>query len=158
MPKKFTGENSKAAVARARKDAVKKEEAEKKKKAVEDAYWQDNDKNIARKQQRKEEAERKRLETLQRKHENRLAHDLELQALSCKVVEPSKVTQASIEARKRAEEERKQKEEKEHLLRMQRLEVEKEDIEENVNLLRVQKFLPLPLLFIRFKMQILDAY
>ncbi|VDN00093.1 unnamed protein product [Thelazia callipaeda] len=95
MPKKFTGENSKAAVARA---------------LLSDSY------------------------------------------------EVKQVTQASIEARKRAEEERKQKEEKEHLLRMQRLEVEKEDIEENVNLLRVQKFLPLPLLFIRFKMQILDAY
>lgn len=38
--------------ARARKEAVKREEAEKKKKAEEDAYWQDDNKNVARKQRK----------------------------------------------------------------------------------------------------------
>lgn len=53
MPKKFTGENSKAAAARARKEAVRKGEAERKKQAEEDAYWRDDDKGAMRKQQRK---------------------------------------------------------------------------------------------------------
>ncbi|VDK76512.1 unnamed protein product [Gongylonema pulchrum] len=49
----------------------------------------------------------------------------------------SQVTQAAIEAHKRAEEERRREEEKERLLREQRIEVEKEEIEENVNKLEV---------------------
>ena len=53
MPKKFKGENSKAQEARARKEAVKALEQEKKKQAEEDALWADDDKHIARKQQRK---------------------------------------------------------------------------------------------------------
>ena len=53
MPKKFKGENSKAAEARARKDAVREAEHQKKKQAEEDAYWADDDKHVARKQQRK---------------------------------------------------------------------------------------------------------
>ena len=53
MPKKFKGENSKAAEARARKEAVKVEEAVRKQKAVEDEYWRDDDKHVMRKQQRK---------------------------------------------------------------------------------------------------------
>ncbi|VDK73886.1 unnamed protein product [Litomosoides sigmodontis] len=123
--------------ARARKEAAKREEAEKKKKAEEDAYWQDDDKNVARKQ-RKEEAERKRMEALQRKHENRLAHDEEMKALLGKGAGSSKVTQAAIEANKRAEEERKCEEEKERLLKEQRLKAKEEEIEENVNQLEVE--------------------
>lgn len=38
-----------------------------------------------------EEAERKRMEALQRKHENRLAHDEEMKALLGKAAGPSKV-------------------------------------------------------------------
>ncbi len=53
MPKKFKGENSKAAEARARKAAQKDAENEKKQKALEDEYWKDDDKHAARKQQRK---------------------------------------------------------------------------------------------------------
>ena len=53
MPKKFKGENSKAQEARARKAAQKEEETIKKTKAAEDEYWRDDDKHIARKQQRK---------------------------------------------------------------------------------------------------------
>lgn len=53
MPKKFTGENSKAAEARARKAEVKNRQAEEKQKAREDAYWADDDKLVAKKQARK---------------------------------------------------------------------------------------------------------
>lgn len=137
MPKKFSGENTKAVAARARREAVKKEEAERKKKAEEDAYWQDDDKNVTRKQ-RKEEAERKRMETLQRKHENRAAHDEEMKTLSRKTVGSSKITQATIEANKRAEEERKREGERERLLKEQRIEANEGEIEENVNQLEVE--------------------
>lgn len=53
MPKKFAGENSKAAAARARKSAVKEAEVAKKQKDVEDTYWKDDNKHILKKQQRK---------------------------------------------------------------------------------------------------------
>ena len=53
MPKKFKGENSKAAEARARKESKRQEELEKKQKALEDEYWRDDDKHALRKQQRK---------------------------------------------------------------------------------------------------------
>ena len=53
MPKKFKGENSKAVEARERKAATKKEEVSKKQKAAEDAYWADDDKQLAKKSQRK---------------------------------------------------------------------------------------------------------
>lgn len=53
MPKKFKGENSKAVEARERKSAAKREEADRKQKAAEDAYWADDDKQNAKKAQRK---------------------------------------------------------------------------------------------------------
>lgn len=53
MPKKFTGENSKSAVARARKEAVRQEKLMQKQKEIEDAYWKDDDKHVIKKQQRK---------------------------------------------------------------------------------------------------------
>lgn len=53
MPKKFKGDNSKAAEARSRKEQKKVEEQESKQKALEDEYWKDDDKYGARKQQRK---------------------------------------------------------------------------------------------------------
>lgn len=53
MPKKFKGTNSKAEEARARKEAVKVEERERKQKEEEDKLWEDNDKHVQRKQQRK---------------------------------------------------------------------------------------------------------
>lgn len=53
MPKKFQGENSKSAVARARKAEAAAQEKLKKDKALEDAYWQDDDKHVQRKQARK---------------------------------------------------------------------------------------------------------
>lgn len=51
MPKK--GENSKAVEAKARKAEAAKQVKDKKEKAAEDASWEDNDRNLARKQNRK---------------------------------------------------------------------------------------------------------
>jgi hypothetical protein len=53
MPKKFVGENSKAAVARARKNARAEEEKERKEQEADDEYWKDDDKHVMRKQNRK---------------------------------------------------------------------------------------------------------
>ena len=53
MPKKFKGTNSKAEEARARKDAVRLAEKERKQREEEDKYWEDNDKHVMKKQQRK---------------------------------------------------------------------------------------------------------
>lgn len=52
MPKKF-GSNTKAAEARERKEAAKFAEKERKEREAEDALWKDDDKHVARKQQRK---------------------------------------------------------------------------------------------------------
>ncbi|KAH3838526.1 hypothetical protein DPMN_111936 [Dreissena polymorpha] len=55
MPKKFKGENSKAAEAKERKSAQKADEAARKQAAEEDAFWADDDKHIVKKQQRKDQ-------------------------------------------------------------------------------------------------------
>ena len=53
MPKKFKGENSKAAEAKARKESALREQKERIDKEKEDALWEDNDKHNAVKQKRK---------------------------------------------------------------------------------------------------------
>jgi hypothetical protein len=53
MPKKFKGENSKAAVARERKSVAREAEEREKKRKEEDEYWKDEDKHVMRKQGRK---------------------------------------------------------------------------------------------------------
>ena len=53
MPKKFKGENSKVAEARARKSAAREQTEAAKQKAIEDEYWRDDDKHAAKKQARK---------------------------------------------------------------------------------------------------------
>ena len=53
MPKKFKGENSKAAEARARKSAAREQAEAAKQKAIKDEYWRDDDKHAAKKQARK---------------------------------------------------------------------------------------------------------
>lgn len=53
MPKKFAGENSKSAAARARKSAAKELEDTRRQQKLEDEYWKDDDKHAARKLQRK---------------------------------------------------------------------------------------------------------
>lgn len=64
MPKKFDGENSKVAVARARKEAVKQADHKKKEEKKEEEFWKDDDKNVQKKLQRKDEKEKKRIEQL----------------------------------------------------------------------------------------------
>ena len=53
MPKKFQTVNTKSEVARARKAEKKHEEKTKKEKEAEDKLWEDNDKHVLKKQQRK---------------------------------------------------------------------------------------------------------
>lgn len=53
MPKKFQGENSKAATARARKAEAMAVADARKKKEEEDRLWQETDKHVLKKEQRK---------------------------------------------------------------------------------------------------------
>ncbi|XP_074834234.1 coiled-coil domain-containing protein 124 isoform X1 [Carettochelys insculpta] len=53
MPKKFQGENTKSAAARARKAEAKAAADAKRQQELEDAFWKDEDKHVMRKEQRK---------------------------------------------------------------------------------------------------------
>ncbi|KAG8594738.1 hypothetical protein GDO81_001316 [Engystomops pustulosus] len=99
MPKKFQGENTKSAAARARKAEAKAVADAKRQQDLEDAYWQDDDKHVQRKEQRKEEKEKRRLELLERKKESQRLleeEDSKLKSKQAKPV-PTKVTRAQIE-------------------------------------------------------------
>jgi len=97
MPKKLST-NSKAAEARARKDAVKNAEKEKVEKAKEDALWADNDRQLAKKQQRKEEKERKEQEERERKKEREKLLEEEMSSIKGKTAPQNiKVTRAQVE-------------------------------------------------------------
>ncbi|CDQ62610.1 unnamed protein product [Oncorhynchus mykiss] len=104
MPKKFQGENSKAVTAKARKAEAKAVEDARKKKELEDALWQENDKHVLKKEQRKDDKEKKRLEALERKKENQRLLDEEAAKIKGKAKEAAaaavvagKVTRAQIE-------------------------------------------------------------
>ncbi|XP_075405012.1 coiled-coil domain-containing protein 124 [Tenrec ecaudatus] len=101
MPKKFQGENTKAAAARARKAEAKAAADAKKQKELEDAYWRDEDKHVMRKEQRKEEKEKRRLEQLERKKETQRLLEEEDSKLkggkAPRAAAPGKVTRAQIE-------------------------------------------------------------
>ncbi|KAL4658836.1 coiled-coil domain-containing protein 124 isoform X1 [Arapaima gigas] len=100
MPKKFQGENSKSASARARKAEAKAAEEARKKQELEDALWQDNDKHVLKKEQRKDDKEKKRLEALERKKENQRLleeEDAKLKGKPSKTTTGGKVTRAQIE-------------------------------------------------------------
>ncbi|KAL0901961.1 hypothetical protein ABMA27_007104 [Loxostege sticticalis] len=99
MPKKFTGENSKAVAARQRKEDAKLEKDQKLKKMIEDSQWEDNDDKLKKKQQKKEEQEKKRLEQLQKKAEAKALLDKEMESIKATVKAappPAKVTRAQI--------------------------------------------------------------
>lgn len=97
MPKKFQGENSKSAVARARKEAVQQAEREKVEREAEDAAWHDDDKHVARKQQRKECREKKKLEVAERKAVSKTMLEEEMQHIKfAKASQAAKVTRAQI--------------------------------------------------------------
>lgn len=99
MPKKFQGENTKAAEAKARKGAALAAAEEMKSKAKEDEFWTDDDKNVQRKFQRKDEKLKKKMETVERKVQNRLLHDDEINAIASSEKLPTvaaKITRAKI--------------------------------------------------------------
>uniref|UniRef100_A0A4W5R3Y6 Coiled-coil domain containing 124 n=1 Tax=Hucho hucho TaxID=62062 RepID=A0A4W5R3Y6_9TELE len=130
MPKKFQGENSKAMTAKARKAEAKAVEDARKKEELEDALWQENDKHVLKKEQRKDDKEKKRLEALERKKENQRLLDEEAAKIKGKAKEAaaaaaaaSKVTRAQIEEALQQQEQPKEKE-KSHL---------ESPLEENVN-------------------------
>lgn len=137
MPKKFQGENSKAATARARKAEAKAQADARKQKEIEDALWEDNDKHVMRKEQRKEDKEKRRLEALERKKENQRLLDEEdarikgraaKEAAAAAAAAAAKVTRAQIEETLRKEHEQKPQEVKEK--EKSHLEM---PLEENVN-------------------------
>lgn len=107
MPKKFSGENSKAAAARARKTTAKEAEVAKKQKEAEEAYWKDDDKQAQKKQQRKEEQEKKRQQQLEKKQVAKMLFEQEMATASTsgkggKSAPPPKLTRAQIEMVKAA--------------------------------------------------------
>ncbi|KAL1023268.1 hypothetical protein UPYG_G00038490 [Umbra pygmaea] len=131
MPKKFQGENSKAVTAKARKAEAKAVEDARKKKELEDALWQENDKHVLKKEQRKDDKEKKRLEALERKKENQRLLEEEAAKIKGKAKEAAaaaKVSRAQIEETLRAEQlqnqEQPKEKEKSHL---------ETPLEENVN-------------------------
>uniref|UniRef100_A0AAY5L2X5 Coiled-coil domain-containing protein n=1 Tax=Esox lucius TaxID=8010 RepID=A0AAY5L2X5_ESOLU len=109
MPKKFQGENSKAVTAKARKAEAKAVEDARKKKELEDALWQENDKHVLKKEQRKDDKEKKRLEALERKKENQRLLEEEAAKIKGKAKEAAaaaavgRVTRAQIEETLRVE-------------------------------------------------------
>lgn len=130
MPKKFQGENSKAATARARKAEAKAVADARKKQAEDDALWQETDKHVLKKEQRKDDKEKKRIELLERKKENQRLLDEESTKLKGKGGQKEvvgKVTRAQIEETLQNEQQRPQPpnpKEKSHL---------ETPLEENVN-------------------------
>jgi len=102
MPKKFATENTKAVASRERKKTAKDEASGKREKDLEDAKWRDDDKQIVKKQQKKEADERKRQEQVQRKAEAKAL--LEKEMGSIKIAKPSappaKVTRAQIQTKR----------------------------------------------------------
>ncbi|TFK06571.1 N-alpha-acetyltransferase 30 [Platysternon megacephalum] len=111
MPKKFQGENTKSAAARARKAEAKAAADAKRQQELEDAFWKDEDKHVMRKEQRKEEREKRRLEQLERKKEmQRLLEeeDAKLKGKLLKPITPGKITRAQIEETIRKDQQQKE--------------------------------------------------
>lgn len=95
MPKKL-GTNPKAAEARERKQLKKETANEKVKKNAEEALWADDDKQLQKKQNRKDEAERKKAEALRKKQESKQLLEQEMSSIKSAKVQPQKITQAQI--------------------------------------------------------------
>lgn len=118
MPKKFKGENSKAASAKERKAAAKEAADREKRQKEEDEYWRDDSKQVTRKQERKvltakptppvqcsvsarssptqDDRERKRQEQLERKQEAKLVLEEEEAKIGGKTKSAPKVTRTQI--------------------------------------------------------------
>ena len=82
------GMNSKAVEARERKAAVKKATQEKAAREAEDRVWHDDDKSVARKQQKREEDERKKAEAARRKAEAKALLDQEMSSIKTQGKQP----------------------------------------------------------------------
>jgi len=92
--------NPKAVEARARKEAAATEKAKKNEKQAEDALWEDNDKHVKRKENKKDEAEKKEKERLLRKQEAAKLLEQETEALNAakpKAAKPVKKSQYEID-------------------------------------------------------------
>ncbi|XP_045595122.1 coiled-coil domain-containing protein 124 [Procambarus clarkii] len=103
MPKKFQGENSKAAVAKARKAEAAAQEKLKKDKAEEEAFWDDDDKQIKKKLARKEDRDKKRQAELERKAQNRALAEDEVAEIVPKLP-PQKVTAYQLQKNREKQE------------------------------------------------------
>lgn len=125
MPKKF-GTNTKSAEARAKKEAVKTAEKEKKERAEEEALWADDDKHIARKQQRKEEKDKKKMEQLEKKAALKQIYDEEMNSIKAAKARAEKVTRAEIAALAERQQQKAQKDPEDLLLH-------EKPLEENIN-------------------------
>ncbi|XP_026199344.1 coiled-coil domain-containing protein 124 [Anabas testudineus] len=134
MPKKFQGENSKAATARARKAEAKAVADARKKQEEEDALWQETDKHVLKKEQRKDDKEKKRMELLERKKENQRLLDEENARIKGRAQREAgsggKVTRAQI--RDALQNEQEQQQEQEQLKPKEKSHLET-PLEENVN-------------------------
>lgn len=96
MPKKGArGENTKAVEARARKDEKKQEEKDKKQKAEEDAFWEDNDKMVLKKQSRQQQREQSAAEKAAHKASLKAAYDEDM-AAAASVTTSAKNVQAKL--------------------------------------------------------------
>ncbi|KAL1227704.1 Coiled-coil domain-containing protein [Trichinella pseudospiralis] len=98
MPKKWVSENSKAVAARNRKLEAQKIKQEREQKEIEDSLWQEHNKNVLKKLERKEDRERRKQEIAQRKQANRLLLEKEMEEMNGKCTTATKVTRASIAA------------------------------------------------------------
>nr|XP_023018033.1 coiled-coil domain-containing protein 124 [Leptinotarsa decemlineata] len=96
MPKKFSGENTKAVAARERKKQSK-EKSQTEHKSIENDEFKDEHKGSLKKQQKKEADERKKQQTLQRKAETKKILQKEMEEASEKPTK--KVTRAEIKSR-----------------------------------------------------------
>eukprot|EP00002_Diphylleia_rotans_P019632 TRINITY_DN3794_c0_g1_i1.p1 TRINITY_DN3794_c0_g1~~TRINITY_DN3794_c0_g1_i1.p1 ORF type:complete len:268 (+),score=84.29 TRINITY_DN3794_c0_g1_i1:50-853(+) len=98
MPKKWTGENSKAAEARARKDEQKRTENERKQREAEDAKWRETDSKVLRKQDKLKEDQERQDEKLRAKAAAKAQLDAEQKLISkeLEAKRPVKYTKAFI--------------------------------------------------------------
>ena len=121
--------NPKSIEARERKEEKKRVEKERVDKEKEDALWQDDDKLVNRKINRKEEKEKKKQDDLVKKQENKQMYEEELKSLKGKITTTQqKVTRAQIE--RTIEKERI---EKEKLAKLNDEDDDKVALEENLN-------------------------
>ncbi|XP_042271749.1 coiled-coil domain-containing protein 124 [Thunnus albacares] len=135
MPKKFQGENSKAATARARKAEAKAVADARRKKEEDDALWQETDKHVLKKEQRKDDKEKRRLDLLERKKENQRLLDEENARLKGKSQKEAqsggKVTRAQIE--ETLQQEQQQQQQQQQQLKPKEKSHLDTPLEENVN-------------------------